>query len=455
MEQLQTEQFIQNCRKLVGFDTSTSESTVEAVNFLKQLALENLLHVEVIEEVQNGIPQANILVRTQKFQPGDQEFLLQTHLDTVEAAHFSLWKNNDFNPFDATIINGKIYGLGAAEVKLDFLCKLEAIKKFKNQNFTKMKPVIAGTFGEESGMQGALKLIRKNKMNAKFALIGEPSNLKIIHAAKGFATVEIRIPFSNEEKKYRQQKNELEQTSTQSKIFSGKSTHSSTPQLGDNAIDKLFSYLQKLPENLVIIDIDGGTRFNTVPNQAFVEFEISADVHNLALKKINHIYSVLKQVEAEMIELKDTEFEPHHSTLSIGIVRTTDDYILLGGSCRILPNITQDIYEKWMNKIKLICEEHKSTFQITDYKKPFRTSDSSILIKTAQNVLKKMNLDPNCLALASTNEASLFSRLGIDCICFGAGCREGNMHTAEEHVKIEDLVKSIEFYQQMIERLCL
>lgn len=398
MEELRTEKFIQSCRKLIGFDTTADGSTLEAINFLKHLAQEDNFDIEVVEEVQNGTPQANIIIRTEAFRPGDQEFLLQTHLDTVEAGNFSLWKKNDFNPFDATIIDGKIYGLGSAEAKLDFLCKLEALKKFKNQKFSKMKPVLVGTFGEESGMQGALKLIRKNKINAKYALIGEPSNLQIIHAAKGFATVEIRIPFSEEEKKYKLVKNESEQTSTQSKIFSGKSTHSSTPHLGDNAINKMLDYLQKLPENLVIIDIDGGTRFNTVPNQAFVEFEIASHEQNLALKKINQIYNVLKQVELEMQQVTDQEFQPHHSTLSIGIVRTTEDYILLGGSCRILPNITQDIYEKWMSRIKMSCDQNGSFFQIKDYKRPFRTSDSSILIKTAQSVLNKMKLETNCLA---------------------------------------------------------
>ena len=85
----------------------------------------------------------------------------------------------------------------------------------------------------------------------------------------------------------------------------------------------------------------------------------------------------------------------------------------MGGSCRILPNITQDIYEKWMSRIKMSCDQNGSFFQIKDYKRPFRTSDSSILIKTAQSVLNKMKLEINCLALASTNEASLFSRVGI------------------------------------------
>ncbi len=447
--------WIETCRKLISLDSSTTSSTVESVQYLATLAEQAGFVVEILSEMQNGVSQANIIVRPETFKPGDQEFLLQTHLDTVEPGHFGLWKKNGFNPFDAVIIDGCIYGLGAADVKLDFLCKLEALKKLKTKKFLKLKPVLVGTFGEETGMQGALKLIRKNKISAKYALVGEPSNLNIIHAAKGFATVEIRIPLSQSEITYKTKRDLLESTSTQSKIFSGKSAHSSTPHLGENAIVKMFDYLQKMPENMVLVEVDGGTRYNSIPNQAMVELDFSSHVENLALQKINNIYEVIKKVQAEMELIKDLEFEPSFSTLSIGIIRTFEDTILIGGSCRILPNVTQDHYEKWMELIKSVCEKNHSFFHITDYKKPFRTSQNSQLVKAAQSILTKMNLDSECKALPSTNEASLFTRINIECLCFGAGVRQDNVHTPQEHVKIDDLEKSILFYEQMVERFCL
>ncbi len=453
----QTDQarWIDDCRKLIALDSSPTSSTVEVVAYLEQRALQSGFDVEVMHEIQNGITQANIIVRTEKFTPGDSEFLMQTHLDTVDPGPFSLWKKNGSNPFDATIVDGKIYGLGAAEIKLDFLCKLNALKALKGKNFTNLKPVLVGTYGEETGMQGALKLIRKNKINAKFGLIGETSDLKIIHASKGFAVVEIRIPISEDEQKYKVARSSIESTSTQTKLFSGQAAHSSTPHLGDNSIKKMLDYLQKMPENMVLIEADGGTRFNMIPNQAMVEVDLASHVKNTTLQKLNKIYLALQQVEQDMLEVVDHEFEPQHSTLSIGIIRTFDDSLLLGGSCRILPSVSHDQYEKWMLKIQKVCEDCGALFRITDYKKPYRTSDNSILIKTAQSILQKMNLDSNCRSLASTNEASLFSRVNIDCICIGAGLREGNVHTAEEHVKIEDLEKATLFYQQMLERFCL
>lgn len=447
--------FIETCRKLISLDSSPTSSTVELVDFLATLARDAGLIVEVMHEMQNGVTQANIIVRTEKFNPGDREFLLQTHLDTVDPGNFSLWKKNDFNPYDAVIEDSKIYGLGAAEVKLDFLCKLNALKKLKDGQFTTLKPVLVGTFGEETGMQGALRLIRKNKINAKYALIGEASDLKIIGAAKGFAIVEIRIPISEDERKYKISRNQAESATTQTKLFAGKSAHSSTPHLGENAIQNMLEFLQKMPENMVLIEADGGTRVNMIPSQAMVELELVSHVKNLCLVKLNNIYKVLKEVENDMRQFQDKDFEPNFSTLSVGIIRTSDEDLLIGGSCRILPNVTQEQYETWMFKIQKVCEESGAHFRITDYKRPFRTNENSVLVKTAQSILESMGLDSKCKTLASTNEASLFSRLGIECICLGAGIREGNVHTPQEHVKIEDLEKATHFYEKMVERFCI
>ncbi len=451
--------FIQACRKLISLDSSPLQSTVEVVDFLAGIAEEYGLDVEVQNEIQNGIAQANILVRCHPFQPGDQEFLLQTHLDTVDPGSFSMWKKNSFNPFDAVIEDGKIYGLGAAEVKLDFLCKLQVLIGLKNQNppivFKNLKPVLVGTFGEETGMQGALKLIRKNKINAKYALIGEPTNLNIVSAAKGFATVEIKIPISDEEQKHKSEKLISESTSTQTKIFSGRSAHSSTPQLGESAAIKMFEFLNQLPDHVVIVDIDAGTRVNMIPNQAMVELDVSAQIRQTSIQKINYLFRAMNSVQEKMKATTDNDFEPIHSTLSVGIIRTHADHIFIGGSCRILPTVQQEAYESWMNVIRDACAEVGAEFSLQDYKRPFRTVENSVFVKAAQAELQKLGIDSRCRSLASTNEASLFSRLGIECLCLGAGLREGNVHTPNEYVSISDLEKAIVFYTKMIERFCL
>lgn len=446
--------FIESCRQLIAIDSTPTHGNKELAKWAAAFCRQKGLIVEEQEEISGDLEQVNIIARPSNERPSN-EFLLQTHLDTVDPGPFSLWTDTGLNPFDAHIIDGKIHGLGSADVKLDFLCKLEAIASFGKERSWKLPPVLVGTFGEESGMQGALKLIRKNKISAKMALIGEPSDLQIIKAAKGFANVEIRIPFSEQEMNYRNEHNLRESTSTQSKLFRGKAAHSSTPQLGENAITKMLEYLMMLPDAINIMEMDGGINFNTVPSHAFLEIDLATPIEKPISKKVANIYRAVKALELKFMSYKDDDFYPSTPTLNIGQIRTNESDIQITGTCRIPPIISHEVYEKWMEELGQICEQNEAIFRVNDYKKPFRTTEKSILLKGCLDELRNMGLSDKPITQASTNEASIFSRVGIECVCFGAGKREGNVHTPNEHVAIADLERSIEFYKRVIERFCL
>lgn len=446
--------FIEACRQLISIDSTPSHGNRELARWVAAFCRQKGLIVEEQEEVMGDVTQVNVIARPVETRPS-AEFLLQTHLDTVDPGPFPLWTQTGANPFDAHIIDGKIYGLGAADVKLDFLCKLEAVASFAKNSKWRLPPVLVGTFGEESGMQGALKLIRKNKITAKMAMIGEPSDLQLINSAKGFASVEIRIPFSDEEMQYRQEHNLRESTSTQSKIFHGKAAHSSTPHLGESAIGKMLESLMMMPDSVNIMEIDGGQNFNTVPSHAFLEIDMVTMIKNPISKKICNIYRAIKALELEFLDFKDNDFYPATPTLNIGVIRTFEDSIQISGTCRISPIITHEIYEQWMDRLRKVCEKNEASLRIIDYKKPFRTEVNSILVKGCLDELRSMNLSDQPTSQSSTNEASIFTRIGIDCVCFGPGKREGNVHTPQEHVALADLEKATEFYKKIIQRFCL
>ncbi|QDK36212.1 M20 family metallopeptidase [Bdellovibrio sp. NC01] len=446
--------FIEACRQFISIDSTPTHGNRELARWAAAFCRRHGLEVEEQEEIVGDLEQVNIIARPSKERP-QAEFLLQNHLDTVDPGPFSLWTQTGSNPFDAHIMDGKIYGLGAADVKLDFLCKLWAIASFGNDRAWKLPPVLVGTFGEETGMQGALKLIRKNKIAAKMALIGEPSDLQLINAAKGFASVEIRVPFSDEELQYRQEHNLRESTSTQSKMFRGKAAHSSTPHLGESAISKMLEYLMMLPDSVNIMEIDGGINFNTVPSNAFLEIDIASPVKEPIGKKIVNIFRALKSMELQFLDYKDNEFHPSTPTLNIGLIRTNEDDVQISGSCRLPPIITHEVYETWMDELRAVCEKNGAIFRVNDYKKPYRTERNSILVKGCLDELRNLGLSDKPITQPSTNEASIFSRIGIECVCFGPGKREDNVHTPTEHVAIADLEKAIEFYKKIIERFCL
>jgi acetylornithine deacetylase/succinyl-diaminopimelate desuccinylase-like protein len=445
--------FVEACRKLISFDSTPSQSLVPMMRWLGDYSRSKGLYFEIQEEASGDIPQANIIVRPVKQRPA-LELMFQTHLDTPDPGPFGLWGANDHNPFDAHIIDGKIFGIGAADTKLDFLCKLEAMSHFSDQKL-RLPPVAVGTFGEETGMTGALKLIRKNKINTKMAMIGEPSNLQLITSGKGIASVEIRIPFDAAENKYRQEHNLRESTSTQSRIFNGRAAHSSAPHLGESAIKKMFEYLLNLPDNITVMEIDGGVNFNTVPANAFLEIDLVGGYKLSMGKKVTKIYRALMELEDNFLQYQDADFYPSHPTLNIGVIRTYEDHVCISGTCRIPPIVSNETYEKWMEKLDESCKAVESELRVTDYKRPFKTEIQSVFVKGCLDELKQMDLPHQPVTQPSTNEASLFSRIGIECVSFGPGIREGNIHTPKEHVAIKDLNKATDFYRRIIQRFCV
>lgn len=449
--------FVELCRKLIALDTTPAHGNSEAVRFLADVARARGFDVDIQEEIVKETAQANLLVRMSSVRPA-HELMLQTRLDTPDPGPFALWTHTGQNPFDAHIIEGEIWGLGAADCKLDALCKMDALANFRDAHGGRtgsLPPVLVYTFGEETGMAGALKLIRKNKMNAKYAVIGEPSDLRILTAGNGFAHVEIQLPFEEDELEYRDDHNLRENSSTISKTFSGKSAHSANPERGESAIIKMLAYLSQLPEDLAIMEIDGGVNSNTVPAQAFLEIDPFSGFRMPMAKKLNHVFAAVQRLEAEFLFHRDLDFSPPHPTLNLGAIRTRDYGIEITGTVRIPPGITNETYEGWMKNFRGECQRIGADFRVSDYKRPYRTDTNGNFVRTLRGLAKDLKLPAETGTHSSTNEASLFHRTGIECVSFGPGARDGNIHTPGERVKLEDLRRAVEFYDGLMARMSL
>lgn len=446
-------EFLEACRKFIAIDSTPANGTLELAQFAAELCKQAGLSVELQRETLNGLEQANIIARPHEVRPRE-ELMLQTHLDTVDPGSYALWSKTNANPFNASIYQDQIHGLGTADVKLDFICKLEAMRTLKDRSW-KLPPVLVGTFGEELGMGGAVKLVRKKMISAKRALVGEPTELSLIAAMKGMAQVEIDIPFSEEELEFHLRHDLAESTSTQSKFFIGKAAHSSSPQSGDSAITKMLDYLTKLPDGLAVMEIEGGVNFNTVPGHAVLEIDMVGGLRDTIGRKIRILVETIQKVEQDFVRYSDGGFDPATPTLNIGLIRTYEDHIKMQGCCRLPPSVPNEVYEAWMQELRETCGRLGATFRITDYKQPFRTSTSSDFVASCQAELKKLGLNTECGTKSSANEANVFSRFGIECVVFGPGRGVGNSHTPDENVKISDLNLATQFYQGLIERVCL
>lgn len=141
--------------------------------------------------------------------------VLMGHSDTVPC-DAALWRSD---PFAMTERDGKLYGLGMADMKSFFPMVLEAVQGFAATRLQAPLIVIA-TCDEETSMAGAKALLQHESAKGRFALIGEPTNLKPARLHKGVMLERV--------------------------LITGQAGHSSDPALGSNALDAMHEVITRL-----------------------------------------------------------------------------------------------------------------------------------------------------------------------------------------------------------------
>ena len=148
---------------------------------------------------------------------GDGGLVLAGHSDTVPY-DADRWQSD---PFELTEKDGKLYGLGATDMKGFFPVIIEAVKPYIGQTF-KHPLIVLATADEESSMSGARALAKTGIPGAtpRYAVIGEPTELVPIRMHKGIMMEAVRVR--------------------------GQSGHSSNPALGKNVLEAMTEVMNEL-----------------------------------------------------------------------------------------------------------------------------------------------------------------------------------------------------------------
>jgi acetylornithine deacetylase/succinyl-diaminopimelate desuccinylase family protein len=150
---------------------------------------------------------------------GKPKVLLAPHLDTVSVGGMTI------DPFAAEIRDGRLWGRGASDTKGTAAAMLAALERIKEQLPTLGAEItFVGLMGEESSQYGS-KHFAKHHPEFDFALVGEPTECKVVHTHKGSLWADL--------------------------ITHGKAVHGATPERGENAILKMLPILQRLSTEFV------------------------------------------------------------------------------------------------------------------------------------------------------------------------------------------------------------
>lgn len=271
---------IEILRKLVSFNTIEDNENKQIIEWIREyLKPIDFNFKEIIDE------------KTQKkcliAQMGENaQLAFGGHLDTVNATED--WTKN---PFELTIEDNKIYGLGVCDMKGGIAAFLKACSNIKKEKIKNGLKLIF-TYDEELNFSG-INLLLKEKIDVpKYLILSEPTDLQPVIATKG--CIEMKI------------------------TFYGKSSHSSTPNKGKNAIldatkfitelMDLSSELQKERNDVFSIPyttfnigkIRGGDAVNKVPDRCYVEFDARTikNEHNSIIEK--RIKSMLQKYDCKL-----------------------------------------------------------------------------------------------------------------------------------------------------------
>lgn len=216
--------------------------------------------------------------------------VFEGHLDTVGTEGMP-------SPFKPVVSGGRLYGRGATDTKGGVAAALAALDKLAREDL-ELNLEFVGAVDEEVAFRGVLSYL-EHVDHGGFAIVIEPTSLTPVIAHSGVLRGRLSA--------------------------TGRAAHSSTPELGENAISRLIDLLPRIPtwargrepsfhplvgqSVISITTIRGGEAINVIPANCSAEFDWRlhpADNPDDALDDLERFLADVEGVEVAEVTLRDS-----------------------------------------------------------------------------------------------------------------------------------------------------
>lgn len=174
-------------RRLVAFDTVSSNSNVELIDWVANRLDDHGVRADVQHGDEPG--KANLFAT---IGPDDRPgIMLSGHSDVVPVEG-QAWTSD---PFVLTERDGRLYGRGSADMKGFIACCVEMLPRFASAKL-KQPLHLALSYNEETNMRGMRRLaahLESARVKPAACIIGEPTMMQVVVANKGAAIYKARV----------------------------------------------------------------------------------------------------------------------------------------------------------------------------------------------------------------------------------------------------------------------
>lgn len=245
--------------------------------------------------------QNNVWVKNKYFSESKPTILLNSHHDTVPAN-----KAYTRNPFDAEIINGKLYGLGSNDAGGCLVSLLATFLHFYEEKNLPYNLIFAASAEEEiSGIDG-MESLYPQLGKVDFAIVGEPTLMQMAVAEKGLLVIDCTVKGKAGHAAREEGANAIYKAMKDIEWFKNYQFEKVSPTLG--------------PVKMSVTIINAGIKHNMVPDVC----NFTVDIRINELYTHDEILEVIKEnIGAEMVprsmRLKSSGIAVSHPLIQSGI----------------------------------------------------------------------------------------------------------------------------------------
>ncbi|MCS7105396.1 MAG: M20/M25/M40 family metallo-hydrolase [Thermofilaceae archaeon] len=391
---IRSEVFVDERGSVIRFNYS------EAAEAVANLAEKVELNVEVVDLEVDGNKVPAIIAGIPRPTAQDKPTIaFVSHYDVIPAKGPWIVAGRQIDPYEPTVVDGKVYGRGAADDKSAIVASIIALSEL---NFDKLKyyPQVVVTGDEEVGGLGVRALIDKGYRWDKVVILDAGADyLSIGASGVVFGWIKVR----------------------------GKSGHAGYPHKTVNPVENAVKLANYIVSNYKPRRASKLSRFNAPPGSPL----------NKVWGRFN--FTILK--------LSPGEPEKHNRIPS---------EVMLGFDMRLLPEedlgvALEELYSHFSEATAAlgVDAEISAWGQRGWYAKDECFIEEAL--EASRKAYESLGLQSNVYAAAELggNDGTFFDSVGIPVVAFGAMRTDCNVHSENEFVYIQDLILLKEFVKYL------